>query len=77
MANHGDLSLTGRALAIGAGAGVVLLAGASLGAHIAFTILGLDDGGVVAGMLQTTVGAAIGMLGAVATFLFGTRQPSE
>ncbi len=76
MANNGDLSLTARALALGAGAGVVLLAGASLGAHIAFTLLGLDDGGVVAGMLQTTVGAAIGTLGAVATFLFGNRSSS-
>ncbi len=75
MAN-GDLSLTGRAIALGAGVGVVLLAGASLGAHIAFTILGVDDGGVVSGMLQTTVGAAIGALGAVVTFLFGSRSPS-
>lgn len=71
--SNGDLSLTGRAIAVGAGAGVVLLAGASLGAHVAFTILGVDDGGVVAGMLQTTVGAAIGALGAVVTFLFGSR----
>lgn len=71
-----DLSLTGRAIAVGAGAGVVLLAGASLGAHITFTIMGVDDGGVVAGMLQTTVGAAIGALGAVVTFLFGSHKSS-
>lgn len=76
MANGQPLTLTARAIAFGAFAGVLLLAGASLGGHIAFTILGLDDGGVVAGMLQTTVGAAIGALGAVVTFLFGSRQPS-
>lgn len=75
MAN-GELTLTARAIACGAFVGVMLLAGASLGAHIAFTVMGLDDGGVVTGMLQTTVGAAIGALGAVVTFLFGSRTPA-
>ncbi len=72
--SNGELNLTGRAVAVGAGVGVLLLAGASLGAHIAFAILGIDDGGVVSGLLQTTVGASIGALGAVVTFLFGNRQ---
>lgn len=73
MAN-GDLSPTGRAVAVGAGVGVVLFTGAALGAHVAFTLAGVDDGGVVAGMLQVTVGAVIGVLGTVATFLFGNRS---
>lgn len=73
---NSELNLTARSIAFGAFVGVLLLAGASLGAHIAFAILGVDDGGVVSGILQTTVGAAIGALGAVVTFLFGGRSPS-
>ncbi len=73
---NGELNLTTRSLAFGAFVGVLLLAGASLGAHITFAIMGVDDGGVVAGMLQTTVGAAIGALGAVVAFLFGSRSTS-
>ena len=69
------LNLTARAVAMGAGLGVLLLAGATLGAHISFTLLGLDDGGLVGGTFQTTAGAAIGALGVVITFLFGKNGP--
>ncbi len=72
--SNGDLSLTGRAVAVGAGIGVVLLTGAALAAHVAFTLAGVDDGGVVASLLQVTVGAVVGALGAVVAFLFGGRS---
>lgn len=69
-----ELNLTSRAIAIGAGVGVLMLAGATLGAHIVLASQGIDDGGVVAAAFQSTVGAFTLALGAVVTFLFGGNR---
>lgn len=68
------MNLTTRTLAIGAGAGVLALAGALITVHVVFSLKGIDDGGVVSSNLQVVIGSAVTTLGAVTTFIFGGRD---
>lgn len=71
-----QLSLTARAVGFGAFAGTLFLSASLLGLHGLFTYLGLDDGGVVADLIPTVVGAVTTTLGIVVGALFGSRTPA-
>jgi len=76
MADGQHLTLTARAIALGAFGGVLFLAAAEMGLHAAFTFTGVDDGGVIKDLLIVTVGSLTTAFGAVVGTLFGgTRAP--
>lgn len=77
MSNGQPLTLTRRAIALGAFGGVLFLAAAEIGLHAAFTFTGVDDGGVIKDLLIVTVGSLTTAFGAVVGTLFGGGSTSE
>lgn len=77
MADGQPLTLTARAVAIGAFGAIALLTAAEIGLHATFTIMGVDDGGVIEGLLIITVGSLTTAFGAVVVSLFGGGRTPE